>query len=100
MKYKKSELTEFAKSCADVNNTLLNAICLSGEVLMTDIGSTLNNGLEDENKELIYEISERFAKYTKDEMLADANMSEATLSEITNVLSLIIDCCDENNWFK
>ncbi|MBU5333579.1 hypothetical protein KQI61_15375 [Anaerocolumna aminovalerica] len=93
-------MTQFAKTCAYANNALLNVICASEDVLMTDIGKTLNHGLESENKELIYEVAKRFSKYTKDEMLADANMNDAALSELTNVLSLIVDCCEENNWFR
>lgn len=100
MDYKKSELTKFAKTCAYANNTLLNAICVSGDVLMTDISKTLNHELTSDNTELIYEIAKEFSKYTKDEMLADAKMSEDTLNELTNVLSLLVDCCEENDWFR
>lgn len=56
MKYKKSELTKFAKTCSYANNTLLNAICVSEDVLMTDIGKELNHGFEEENKGLFRNI--------------------------------------------
>ncbi len=103
MKFKKSELTKFAKLAVFTNKTILDAICTS-EDLFNDIGRYICNDYGDDEVEscnhVIYEVSKRYAKYAKETMLAEPNLNARTLDDAEEILRKIIDCCEENNWFK
>lgn len=98
MDYKKSELTKFAKDCAWGNTALINGMCMSEEIVHTEIGHIMAHEFVDEHEELILEISKRFAKYTNDQMKPDVDNGE--VQDFCNIISRIIDCCEENNWFR
>lgn len=100
MKYKKSELTRFAKDIAYANKILIDGICMSEEVIYSDIGKTLVKRFDDENQELIFELAKRFSKYTNDQMSADTETHARTLNDISKILNDIVACCEENNWFE
>lgn len=91
MKYKKSELTKFAKDCASGANHMLIGICMAGEIK----GNISRSILYDD--ELLLEVSKRFAKYTKDTMRFDVETGE--VQDFQRLIDKIIECCEENDWF-
>lgn len=93
MKYKKSELTRFAKTCAYGANQMLNGVCVAGEVRGSICRDILSN-----DEELLLEVSKRFAKYAKDQIVFDVENGE--VQEFQNLIEKIIECCEDNNWFN
>lgn len=92
MAYKKSELTRFAKICADGAHCMLNGVCLAEEA-KGEIQRSILNG----NDELLLEVAKRFAKVAKDEMAF--NVESGEVQDFQNLIERIIECCDENDWF-
>ena len=92
MKYKKTEITRFAKDCAWGAHQMLNGCCMAGEIK----GSICRDVLNDDN-DLLFEVSKRFAKHAKDTMGFDVENSE--VQDFQNLIEKIIECCEENNWF-
>lgn len=95
MDYKKSELTKFAKDCAWGANQMLNGICTAEDITKDEIGRTL---LNHKDEELLLEISKRYAKYAKDYSFFDVDNAE--VQEFQSIISDIVICCEENNWFE
>ena len=98
MKYKKSDLTKFAKDCAWGNTAFLNGLCMSEEIVHSELGHKITHEFVEDNNTLILEISKRFAKYTNDTMIPDIETGE--VQDFCNIIKTIIDCCEENNWFE
>ena len=92
MKYKKSELTRFAKDCAWGANQMLNGVCMAGE-----IKGNICRGILDDDEELLLEVSKRFAKHAKDTMGFDVENGE--VQDFQHLIEKIIECCEENDWF-
>ncbi len=95
MEYKRSKLTQFTKECAYGANQMLNGICIAEELSKSDIGQDIINN---DNEELLLEVSKRFAKYTKDQMAFDVENGE--VQHFQDIIEKIIECCEENNWFR
>lgn len=95
MKYKKSQLTQFAKSCAWGANQMLNGVCIAEEISKNDIGRDIINNNDDE---LLLEVSKRFAKYAKDQMAFDTE--NGSTQDFQRIIEKIIGYCEENDWFK
>lgn len=95
MEYKKSELTKFAKDCAWGSKALINGMCMSEEVTHTKIGRCFAHGFTDD--EIILEVSKRFAKVVNDQMVPD--VENAAVQEFCDIISILVDCCDEHDWF-
>ena len=93
MKYKKSELTRFAKDCAYGAHQMLNGICIAEEI-KGNISRDLLNG----NEEILLEVSKRFVKYAKDYMAFDVETGQ--VQDFQNIIEKIIECCDDNDWFE
>ena len=102
MKFKKSELTNFAKLAVFTNKTILDAICTS-EDLFDEIGRYICNDNGDDEvencNEVVYEVAKRYAKYAKETMRAEPKLNARTLDDAEEILGRIINCCEENNWF-
>ena len=94
MEYKKSELTRFAKDCAWTHEKAVNLVCMSEYISKTKIAKELEN----DNKEILLEVSKRFAKYTKENLEID--LANGEVQTAMNILNDIISCCEENNWFE
>ena len=92
MKYKKSELTRFAKDCAYGANQMLNGVCMAGE-----IKGNISRDILNDDEELLLEVSKRFAKHAKDTMGFDVENSE--VQDFQHLIEKIINCCEENDWF-
>lgn len=92
MKYKKSELTRFAKDCAWGANQMLNGVCMAGE-----IKGNICRDILDNDEELLLEVSKRFAKHAKDTMGFDVENGE--VQDFQHLIEKIIECCEENDWF-
>ena len=95
MKYKKSILTSFAKDAAFGANLMLNSICIAENISKSDIGRSLKN---EDDSELLLEVSKRFAKYAKVESEFDADIGE--VQDFQQIIDNIIECCEEHNWFN
>lgn len=95
MDYRKTELTQFAKNCARALNQMINCICLSEEISISTMGYELKNK---NNSELLLEISKRFAKYSNDRIGFDVDIAE--VQDFQTIINFIIDCCEENDWFR
>lgn len=95
MKYKKGELTLFAKDCASGAYQMLSGICIAEEIAKTKLCRELISEICDD--ELILEVSKRFAKYAKDELAFD--VENGTVQDFQRLIYKIVECCDENNWF-
>lgn len=93
MEYRKAELTRFAKICADGAHNMINGICLAQEA-KGEIQRQIVSG----NEELLLEVSKRFAKVAKDEMTFDVEVGE--VQDFQNLIALIVECCEENDWFR
>ena len=92
MKYKKSELTRFAKDCAWGVNQMLNGVCMAEE-----IKGNISRDILNDDEELLLEVSKRFAKHAKDTMGFD--VENGTVQDFQNLIEKIIGCCEENDWF-
>ena len=95
MKYKKSEITIFAKNCAWGANQMLNGICVASDISHSEIGKDFRNK---DDEELLIEVSKRFAKYAKDEIGFDVDNGEVQTFQY--IIDSIIECCEEKNWFR
>ncbi|MCT7397751.1 hypothetical protein N5B56_01450 [Eubacterium sp. LFL-14] len=93
-KIKKSELTRFAKDCAFTHKNAVIFVCMSEEIAHSKIGKML----KEENSGILIEVSKRFAKYATEEMEFDTETSET--QDTQNIINDIINCCEENNWFR
>lgn len=91
-KYKKSELTRFAKDCAYGANQMLNGVCMAGEIKGNISRDILNN-----DEELLLEVSKRFAKYVKDQMGFDVETGE--VQDFQRLIDKLVECCEDNDWF-
>ena len=90
--YKKSDLTRFAKDCAYGANSILNGICMAGE-----IKGDIKNALFNDDEELLLEVSKRFAQYAKDTVGFDVETGE--VQDFQCLIDKIVQCCEENDWF-
>ena len=95
MAYKKSELTGFAKDCARGANQISNGVCMAEEISKDGMGRLLTNN---QDPELLLEISKRYAKYAKDQ--ADFDVENGNVQDFQKIISNIVGCCNENNWFE
>ena len=93
-KIKKSELTRFAKDCIYAHEKAVKLLCISEELTRSSIGKELIN----DNKDILLEISKRFAKYAKENISIDLDNVE--IQNTQNILNAIVDCCEENGWFE
>lgn len=67
---------------------------ISEDIMRTQIGKELIN----DNQNVLLEVSKRFAKYAKETMNIDLDNGE--VQNLQNILNAVINCCEENNWFK
>ncbi len=96
MRYKKSELTEYAKNyCCYASKILTDAMCISEELSKHPISKEI---IRNDNEELKLEVAKRFAKYVKDEIEID--LENGNVQDATNIINELLACCEENNWFK
>ena len=95
MEYKKSELTTFAKQLAFAHNQYLNAMCIAEEITKSNIGRQISNNPDEL---LLKEIAKRYAKYVHNECNVDIDNGETQTCQ--DIINDIINCCEENNWFK
>ena len=95
MEFKKSELTAFAKQLAFAHHQYLNAMCIAEEVTKSDIGRQFKNNPDEQ---LLLEIAKRYAKYVHNECNIDIDNGETQTCQ--DIINDIINCCEENNWFK
>lgn len=93
-KIKKSDLTQFAKSCVYAHEKAVKLMCISEDIMRNQIGKELIN----DNKNILLEVSKRFAKYASENINIDLDIGE--IQNVQNILNDIIDCCEENNWFE
>jgi len=96
-KIKKAELTKFAKDCAWGSRALINGICMSEELVHSDLGHRISNGFVENNKELIFEISKRFAKYANDTIAPEIEGGD--LQDFCRIIGILVNCCEEHDWF-
>ena len=94
MEFKRSQFTQFAKDCSYGLSRMIDAICMAEEISHSEIGNTFKHGMDEK---MLIEISKRFAKYTNDKDIFDAEICE--VQDFRNIICQIIDCCEENNWF-
>lgn len=92
--YKPSEINRFAKDCAYGANQMLNGACIAEEITNTEIGKVFANGI---SNSLLTQISIVFARHVKDQMAFDVETGE--VQNFQNIISKIVTCCEENNWF-
>ena len=69
-------------------------VCISEEIAHSKIGKML----KEENRDVLLEVSKRFAKYATEEMEFDIEIGET--QDTQNIINDIINCCEENNWFR
>ena len=69
-------------------------MCISEDIMRNQIGKELIN----DNKNILLEVSKRFAKYASENINIDLDIGE--IQNVQNILNDIIDCCEENNWFE
>ena len=93
-KIKKSELTRFAKDCAFTHKNAVMFVCMSEEITRSKIGKMLKEG----NDDILLEVSKRFAKYATEGMEFDVETGDT--QDTQTIINDIINCCEENNWFK
>ena len=67
---------------------------ISEDIMRTQIGKELIN----DNQNVLLEVSKRFAKYAKETINIDLDNGE--VQNLQNILNAVINCCEENNWFK
>ena len=92
MEYKKSEITLFAKQCAQSHYQISNSISFAERLVHSDTGQsfvdTTNN-----NDELLFEIAQRYTKYIKNECTFDFDNAETQVCQ--DIIIKIIECCDD-----
>jgi hypothetical protein len=93
-KIKKSDLTKFTKDCVYAHEKAVKLMCISEEIMRTQIGKELIN----DNQNVLLEVSKQFAKYARENINIDLDNGE--VQNLQNILNAIIDCCEENNWFE
>lgn len=93
-KIKKADLTQFAKDCVYAHDKAVKLECISEDIVRTYIGRELINN----NQNILLEVSKRFVKYARENINIDLDNGE--IQNLQNILNSIIDCCEENNWFK
>lgn len=93
-KIKKSDLTKFAKDCVYAHEKAVKLMCISEDIMRNQIGKELIN----DNQNILLEVSKRFAKYAEENINIDLDVGE--IQNVQNILNDIINCCEENNWFK
>lgn len=91
--YSKADLTYYAKQFAKANNYLATGICMAEDNVCEDIVKRILRG----DESLLIEVSKRFAKHTKDDYAFFGN--SPALQDFEELISKIIGCCEENNWF-
>lgn len=96
-KYKKSELTQYAKQCAKMSDNFMDHCLCAEELSRNEICREIVHA---GNEELLLEISKRFAKY------ADCHgpwvnecASVADFYTFYELIKKIINCCEENGLF-
>mgnify|MGYP006954365861 CR=1 FL=1 len=67
---------------------------ISEDIMRTQIGKELIN----DNQNVLLEVSKRFAKYAKETINIDLDNGE--VQNLQNILNAVINCYEENNWFK
>lgn len=67
---------------------------ISEDIMRTQIGKELIN----DNQNVLLEVSKRFAKYAKETI--NINLDNGEVQNLQNILNAVINCCEENNWFK
>ena len=93
-KIKKSDLTKFAKDCVYAHEKAVKLMCISEDIMRNQIGKELIN----DNQNILLEVSKRFTKYAEENINIDLDVGE--IQNVQNILNDIINCCEENNWFK
>ena len=92
--YKKSDLTRYAKELTALHQFAVKILCLSEEIGMMRLSKEI---ILPENADLQMKVAKRFAKYRKEEMHVD--LENRYTQDSINILNLIIEICEENNWF-
>ena len=67
---------------------------ISEDIMRTQIGKELIN----DNQNVLLEVSKRFAKYAKETI--DIDLDNGEVQNLQNILNAVINCYEENNWFK
>lgn len=67
---------------------------ISEDIMRTQIGKELIN----DNQNVLLEVSKRFAKYAKE--IINIDLDNGEVQNLQNILNAVINCCEENNWFK
>lgn len=98
MEFKKSELTAFAKECSKGAYYMVTGICHAEEITHSDLGRKLRMVGNDYENELLIEVAKRYAKYCRYECDFDLEVGET--QDFQNIISSIVNCCDEHNWFR
>jgi flagellar hook-associated protein FlgK len=91
MKYNKVQIKKFTKECAKINTEMWNLICNCEELLSNPIAKELRNNLVEDNKELLSQIHNCFMEVTDDEESIDTDLHSATLSDVSHLISTIIE---------
>lgn len=93
-KYKKSELTQYAKQCAEMSDEFMNDCLCAAELSSNEICREI---VHVGNEELLLEISKKFAKYAgcHDLWVYDC----ASVEDFYELIKKIINCCEENGLF-
>lgn len=97
MKDKKSDITRFAEACSCGSSLVCDVMCISEELTCSEIGRAIVQLLDDEDSELLMEVSKRFSKYAKDTMALD--LENAAVQEFCSLINKILHCCEKNDWF-
>lgn len=92
---KKSEITSFAKDCAYAHEKAVKFLCMSEQIAHNKIGTLV---LDESGREVLVEVSKKFSKYVKEEMGFDLDNGDTQSCQ--DILNAIIDCCEENDWFR
>jgi hypothetical protein len=91
MKYNKTQIKKFAKECAKINTEMWNLICNCEELLSNPVAKELRNNLAEDNKNLLLQIHNCFMEVTDDEESIDTDLHSATLSDVSYLISMIIE---------
>jgi len=94
VKFKRSQLTAFAKMCAEGAFQMLNGVCYAGDIIHHEIGRKLATT---EDGELLLEVSRRFSRYARDQMGFDVETGE--VQDFQSLIQKIVNSCEENDWF-
>ncbi len=87
----KKSLTKFAKDCAWESRALINGLCMSEELVHSELDRKIANGFVEVNEDLILEIVKIFAKYINDEFGAQI--------EEENFRIFAVLLANEHDWF-